>query len=246
MSRIVLLMLGVAVLAVVLAVGFATIREPALTESDEIFCLSEQQRSRLVEAIVILGPSGTADRVDVDDLDKWRSANEEQFRRACRALIRSGQPGQTSPFQTTLLSLVGVVIGGAITYVSTDARDRRQRRTDDARKLSASIAVFMSEAENYVRARGAANPLTAALDLNAVRLRRNELVAELRMAEARHRCQVGGPLAVLRGTLVDELDIGWTRAAAAERREALLARLGTLAAELDAIAAGLERGRSVR
>src|SRR5215470_17834473 len=103
------------------------------TDSDRVYCLSDQHRSELVEAAVALGlaqRADTADRLKVDGQEIspeiWWSTHGEDFRRGCLALnppeprlnplekIVSTESGLASG----LAGVLGALVGSGIIYFS--------------------------------------------------------------------------------------------------------------------------------
>jgi hypothetical protein len=228
--------------------------ERKFTDTDLAYCLTnhDEQRVQLVDAAVALGfaeQGSTPAWMKIKDqdqhltLEEWRKAHQTEFQKSCLAL----NPPQQLSFWEQIVSaesgLVGVMaalIGGGAYYLSERARDRTQRRDEDARRLNVLGAAFVATVENYVRQRRAASP---PYDVDQIGTRRNELVSELQLVQARHDgwTAPNDPLELLRGILSDELTGEWhdKNQRAAELRTAL----DTLAKQISSIAVKLERGR---
>src|SRR5215470_17463814 len=103
------------------------------TDSDRVYCLSDEHRSELVEAAVVLGlaqPADTADRLKVDGQEitprDWWSAHREDFERGCLALNPPQQRlnpleqmlSNESGLASGLAGVLGALVGSGILYIS--------------------------------------------------------------------------------------------------------------------------------
>jgi hypothetical protein len=243
----------VLVIAVIAAVLLVTESRPRFTDSDLVYCLSdhEEQRSQLVGAAIALGlaeDTSTADSMRIGGQEitpkQWWSTHRNDFERACLALNPPQQLNfleQIVSAESGLVGILAALIGGAAYYFAERARDRSQRRGDDARRLNDLSTAFVAEVENYARQRSAAIP--GRPDVDPIRTYRNKLVSELQMVRARHRgwAAPDEPLEMLRGVLSDELTGGWGNPS--QRADTLMAALAQLAEQIGSIAVELERGR---
>ena len=240
--------IGISGVIVLIALWLVIGKPDEFTDSDVVFCLSEQQQPRLVESAETLGlarAGGSPDRVRIGDreiaLTEWRSEREPDFRRSCLALSPPRPAGQPTAVQTGLVATANVAIGGLIGYLSARARDRKQRREDEARRLHTASTAFVAAVENYVRDRAA--PFRSdPPDAGDVRSRRNELAAELRLVQARYPSWAAPrqALATLDGQLGHALTTRWEEPGV--RAAELTAALDLFAAETCSIAVELERG----
>lgn len=226
------------------------------TDSDRVYCLSEEHRPELVDAAVVLGlaqKTDTTDRLEVGgqeiSLEDWWSAHGEDFRRGCLALNPPQQRlnpleqmlSSESGLASGLAGVLGALVGSGIYYFSERTRDRAQRREDEARRLSSLSTAFKATVKNFVRQRSAAIRPDR-LPVDQILVHRNELVSELELVRARYPGWDGPdpPLAMLSETLSDRLLEDWDDPD--QRASELIAALDQLAEQIGAIAVELERG----
>lgn len=246
--RVAIMVSAAAAIAVVVLAAMLWMLRPRFTDSDLAYCLSSQQRSELVDAAVALGlaqRTDGADRLRVGNqeipVEQWRG---KDFQRACLALNPPRRPGlleQESSIGSGLIGILGVVAGSAIYYISERARDRTQRRGENARRLNELGTAFVAAVENYVRQRSAAIP-PERFDIDQVRARRNELVSELYLVRVRHPGwdAPNAPLTALRDALSDRLTDDWGDPNS--RANELIAAVDQLVEQISVIAVELERG----
>jgi hypothetical protein len=222
------------------------------TDSDLVYCLSDQHRSELVDAAVALSlaqRTDTDDRLRVDNQEitpeQWRSTDREAFERGCLALNPPEQ--RLNPFEqivsaeSGLAGVLGVLVGGAIYYFSDQTRYRAQRRGDEARRLNDLGTAFRAAVENYVQERSAAIP-PEHFDVDQIRAHRNELISELQLLRIRRPGwdAPNAPLTILRGALSDQLMGDWHDPN--RRAIELIDASNQLAEQISSIAVELERG----
>lgn len=226
------------------------------TDSDLVYCLSDEQRLALVNAAVMLGLAQRGDAPDelrVDDQEitpaQWSKSHRKEFQRGCLAL-NPPQPrlnpleqmvSSESGLASGMAGVLGALVGSGILYFSERARDRAQRREDEARRLNDLSTAFTATVENFVSLRTAALP-PEHFPVDPIRERRNALVTELRLVGARYPGwnAPDQPLTMLSETLSDELLENWSDKH--QRADELRDASKQLAARISHIVAELERG----
>jgi len=226
------------------------------TDSDLVYCLSDEQRPKLVDAAVMLDLAQRGDapgllRVDGEEvtLEQWLETHRKEFQRGCLALDPP-QPrlnpleqmvSTESGLASGLAGVLGALVGSGILYFSERARDRAQRREDEARRLNDLSTAFTANVENFVSQRSAAIPPDQ-LPVNPIREHRNALISELRLVRARYPGWDGpdSALEMLDGILSDALLENWRDKH--QRAEELRDASKQLAAQISSIIAELERG----
>jgi hypothetical protein len=226
------------------------------TDSDRVYCLSEEHQSELVEAAVALDlaqQAGTDDRLKVDGREitpkEWWSDRPQDFQRVCLALNPPQQRlnpleamlSNESGLASGLAGVLGALVGSGILYLSERTRDRTQRREDEARRLNDLGTTFKATVENFVRQRSAAIRPDR-LPVDQILGHRNALVSELELVKARYPGWDGpdAPLRMLSGALSDQILEDWDDPD--QRTSQLTAALDQLTKQIGSIAVELEGG----
>ena len=183
-------------------------------DADIVYCLQPAHQGSLVNAAVSLGlagPGSTASQMRVGGrrltLAGWRTADSDEFQRACDALAATAmpaQPGDTGTGTAAILSILLPVIAGSLLTLAADdikqASDRRWVQADELRAgWKAFVQAVTSYGEDQVK-RLDGIPKSAQVDES-----RQNLVATLRKIHSQHqrsptiralkdRLEVGGDL----------------------------------------------------